>query len=276
MSACPEDHVSAQFASAKRVAGEGRCVLRALTIRGAASALLLAALCIAPVAIAQGQSGAAAPAPAQTSPAAKSQANNSTQSKPATQASATPQNAATSQTEPQMVDQSAPAADSLGEIARRARAQKTKPASGAPKVYTDDKLSQLSGHGVSVVGDGSAGGTGSSSEENSFTSSGENSGAHGAGASGKDDEQYWRGRARAIRDQMAQCDQEISKLQDEIAKLGAVSVDPQSGAMQGIIYVNDRNAKIKQIEDHKAELQTQMESLEDEGRKAGADSGWFR
>jgi hypothetical protein len=174
-----------------------------------------------------------------------------------------------------MQDQSAPAAESLGEAARRARAQKTKSAVGAPKVYTDDKLSQLSGHGVSVVGDGNSGG-GSSSGESSFTSSGENSSGNGAASGGKNDEQYWRGRARAIHDQMAQCDQEISKLQDEIAKYGAVSVDPQSGAMQSIIYVNDRNAKIKQIEERKAGLQGQLEALEDEGRKAGADSGWFR
>jgi hypothetical protein len=46
--------------------------------------------------------------------------------------------------------------------------------------------------------------------------------------------------------------------------------------MQSIIYVNDRNAKIKQIEERKAGLQGQLEALEDEGRKAGADSGWFR
>jgi hypothetical protein len=178
-----------------------------------------------------------------------------------------------------MQDQSAPAAESLGEAARRARAQKTKSAAGAPKVYTDDRLSQLSGHGVSVVGEGNSGG-GASSGESSFTNSGENSGANSGGSGpasgGKSDEQYWRGRARAIHDQMAQCDQEISKLQDEIAKFGAVSVDPQSGAMQSIIYVNDRNAKIKQIEERKAGLQGQLEALEDEGRKAGADSGWFR
>jgi hypothetical protein len=134
-----------------------------------------------------------------------------------------------------------------------------------------------------VVGDGNSGG-GSSSGESSFTNSGENSdanagansGGNGGASGGKTDEQYWRGRARAIHDQMAQCDQEISKLQDEIAKYGAVSVDPQSGAMQSIIYVNDRNAKIKQIEERKAGLQGQLEALEDEGRKAGADSGWFR
>jgi hypothetical protein len=178
-----------------------------------------------------------------------------------------------------MQDQSAPAAESLGEAARRARAQKMKSAAGAPKVYTDDKLSQLSSHGVSVVGDGNSSG-GSSSGESPLVSSGANAGANPGGESdasgGKNDEQYWRGRARAIHDQMAQCDQEISKLQDEIAKYGAVSVDPQSGAMQSIIYVNDRNAKIKQIEERKAGLQGQLDALEDEGRKAGADSGWFR
>jgi hypothetical protein len=253
--------------------------------------LLLAALWVAPAAMGQGQSGAAAAPPAgagtassagssPSSPAAGAHAQGSSAAKPAAASNTAAPKASdgASTAEPQMVDQSAPAAESLGEIARRARAQKAKPAANGPKVYTDDKLSQLSGHGVSVVGDGNAGGNGSSGDENSFSNASGNSDASGAGASagGGSGEQYWRGRARAIRDQMAQCDQEISKLQDEIAKFGAVSVDPQSGAMQSIIYVNDRNAKIKQIEDHKAELQTQMESLEDEGRKAGADSGWFR
>ncbi len=183
-----------------------------------------------------------------------------------------------------MVDQSAPAGDSLAEAARQARARKAKAAAGAganaPKVYTEDKLSQLSGHGVSVVGDGNAGGSGSSGNESSYSNAGANSGgnsdANGAGGGGANGEQYWRGRAKTIRDQMARCDQEISNLQDEIAKYGAVSVDPQSGAMQSIIYVNDRNAKIRQIEEQKAGLQAQLDALEDEGRKAGADAGWFR
>jgi hypothetical protein len=183
-----------------------------------------------------------------------------------------------------MVDQSAPAGDSLAEAARQARARKAKAAAGAganaPKVYTEDKLSQLSGHGVSVVGDGNAGGSGSAGDESSYSNGGANSGgnsdANGASGGGGSGEQYWRGRAKAIHDQMARCDQEISNLRDEIAKYGAVSVDPQSGAMQSIIYVNDRNAKIRQIEEQKAGLQAQLDALEDEGRKAGADSGWFR
>ncbi|MGA8023465.1 MAG: hypothetical protein WB990_10885, partial [Candidatus Acidiferrales bacterium] len=168
------------------------------------------------------------------------------------------------------------------EAARQARARKAKAGAtgaNAPKVYTEDKLSQLSGRGVSVVGDGNAGGSGaSSSEESSYSDAGAGagSGVSAAAGAGSNGEEYWRGKAKAIRDQMAQCDQEISKLQDEIAKYGAVSVDPQSGAMQSIIYVNDRNAKIKQIQDRKDSLQGQLDALEDEGRKAGADSGWFR
>jgi ubiquinone biosynthesis protein UbiJ len=75
---------------------------------------------------------------------------------------------------------------------------------------------------------------------------------------------------------MVQIDAHISKIQEEIQKYGAVSIDPATGARQSIIYIEDRNAEIKQLEDHKAKLQSQLESLEEEGRKAGADSGWFR
>jgi hypothetical protein len=75
---------------------------------------------------------------------------------------------------------------------------------------------------------------------------------------------------------MAVCDQKISEIQDEIAKHGAVSVDPTSGAQAGVIFVEDRNAQIKQVEHQKDELQGQLDALAEEGRKAGADSGWFR
>lgn len=275
-----------------------------VSVKFAWAGLLVSALCLASGAFAQGQSGAAAPGDAaghsQNSSAAKTPAGGSSNSGSGAASSATTssssnssaaatssngsaasgQIAASSSSEPEMVDQSAPAGDSLAEAARQARARKAKAGvagANAPKVYTEDKLSQLSGHGVSVVGDGNAGGSGSSSgEESSYSGAGADSGASAAAGAGSNGEEYWRGRARAIRDQMAQCDQEISKLQDEIAKYGAVSVDPQSGAMQSIIYVNDRNAKIKQIQDRRDGLQGQLDALEDEGRKAGADAGWFR
>jgi hypothetical protein len=226
-------------------------------------------------------------APAQSSVAAKPAAGAATQS-----AGGTAQNASSSQTaaqsaaqsssqgaaqtgaqsEPQMQDQSAPAAESLGEAARRARAQKAKAAATA-KVYSDDSVSNLSGHGVSVVGDGQAGGGSSSDAGSSGGGAGASSGASSGAGGG---EQYWRGRANAIRAQMAQCDQKISEIQDEIAKHGAVTVDPMSGAQAGVIFVEDRNAQIKQVEHQKEGLQNQLDELAEEGRKAGADSGWFR
>jgi hypothetical protein len=243
-------------------------------------ALSAGAFAFAPVAFGQGQAGAATQG--QAAPVTNSSGNVSASGSLAKQqAGAAGQTAAPSasdaaaqktadgsvQNEPKMEDQSAPAAESLGEAARRARAQKTQAAK--PKVYTDDSVTTLSGHGVSVVGDGNAGGGGASSGGNAY------GGGGAQGASGSQ-ESYWRGRANEIRKQMAACDQRISEIQDEIAKHGAVSVDPMSGVQAGVIYVEDRNAQIKQVEHQKDELQGQLDALAEEGRKAGADSGWFR
>jgi hypothetical protein len=246
---------------------------------GVAGGLLLMALSaapFAPVACGQGQAGAAALG--QNSPAANSAAKTqaSAAAQPAAAASASPHAAqkssdAATQNEPKMEDQSAPPAESLGEAARRARTQKV--AAAKPKVFTDDSVTTLSGHGLSVVGDGSGGGGGTSYSGNAESGAGSGGGgAQGAGSQ----ESYWRGRANDIRKQMAACDQKINEIQDEIAKHGAVTVDPMSGAQAGVIFVEDRNAQIKQVEKQKEELQNQLDALAEEGRKAGADSGWFR
>jgi hypothetical protein len=246
--------------------------------------LLVLGLCaaFAPAAFGQSAAGAAtaasgagaAPVQTQSAAAAKPgtatvQNTSQTSAQTAAQAPAQASAQTAAQAEPKMEDQSAPAAESLGEAARRARAQKAKTA--GTKVYSDDAVSNLSGHGVSVVGDGQAGGGASSY-------SGGGGAANGGGAQGAagSQESYWRGRANAIRAQMAQCDQKISEIQDEIAKHGAVSVDPMSGAQAGVIFVEDRNAQIKQVEHQKEGLQSQLDELAEEGRKAGADSGWFR
>jgi hypothetical protein len=251
--------------------------------------LVVAGLCAAafvPAARAQSAAGAAtagsgpgaAPAQAQSSPATKAAAGPATQAAGATAPNSSQAGAQSSlqtgaQAEPQMQDQSAPAAESLGEAARRARAQKAKTATA--KVYSDDSVSNLSGHGVSVVGDGLVGG-GSSDSGSAGGGAAASSGASGGSGAAGGGEQYWRGRANAIRAQMAQCDQKISEIQDEITKHGAVTVDPMSGAQAGVIFVEDRNAQIKQVEHQKEGLQNQLDELAEEGRKAGADSGWFR
>jgi hypothetical protein len=189
--------------------------------------------------------------------------------------------------QPQMVDQSAPASDSLAEAARKAKAAKAKNANGdaaqsgttaSPKVYSNENLGSLSSHGVSYVGGSGSSSSGSSSDNaNNSGGAGSQAGSGaGAAAGGKNDESYWRGRAQEIRNQMADIDRQIERVQDDIAKNGAVSVDPSSGARQGVIMVEDRNAEIKHLQDKKADLQNSLDQLAEEGRKAGADSGWFR
>ena len=235
---------------------------------------LLASLSAAPAVLAQSQSQTSAQDSSQAAASAKTQGHSDASASSSTSTQPKTQNA--SGNEPQMESQEAPPAESLGEAARKARAQKS--AAPAAKVYTEDKVASLSGHGVSVVGDGNQSGD-SSDAENAENSEREPNGTGPAKAnppSGNSDEKMWREKARAIHDQMAQIDERIGKIQEEIQKYGAVSFDPTTGLRQNVIYVEDRNAQIKQLEEQKAKLQSQLDSLEEEGRKAGADSGWFR
>jgi len=236
--------------------------------------VLLAALIAAPGAAAQAQSQTSSQASSQSTAPAKTQGQTDAPANSPAPTEAKTQKA--SSNEFQMESQEAPPAESLGAAARRARSQKA--AAPAAKVYTEDKVAGLSGHGVSVVGDGNQS-RDSSAAENAEISEREPSagGAPKASSqSGNSEEKMWREKAQAIHDQMVQIDAHISKIQEEIQKYGAVSIDPATGARQSIIYIEDRNAEIKQLEDQKAKLQSQLESLEEEGRKAGADSGWFR
>ncbi len=264
MSDARDNFVSPKSPSAEKLNSGRRRVPRIGAVHGTALGLLAAVLYLAPAARSQSQS--ASSSTQATQPAAQTPAQAAAQAPG--QPTAGAQTNASFQAQPQMQDQSAPAPQSLGEAARQARAQKTKSETG--KVYTEDKLSGLSGHGVSSVGSGSQGGGGSFGG-NPYT----NSGSTGSGSLATN-EAYWRGRANAIRSQMAQLDAQIAGIQQEIKKKGAVTVDPMSGAAAGVIYVEDRNMQIKQIEGQKEKLHEQLESLAEEGRKAGADSGWFR
>lgn len=230
--------------------------------------ILMVGLCLAPVAFGQAQTSASAAASAQNAGQAQT-SGQAAQASAKDKAQTPAQTSARASAEPQLQDQSAPQDQSLGAIARQAKAQKAK--SEPTKVYTEDKLAGLSGHGVSSVGSGNAGGGGSYGG-NSYN----NAAAGGGGQSLGSNESYWRGRANAIRGQMAQLDVQIAGIREEIKKKGAVTVDPMSGASAGVIYIEDRNRQIKQIEEQKDKLQQSLEDLAEEGRKAGADSGWFR
>lgn len=155
--------------------------------------------------------------------------------------------------------------NSLGDAARKAKTGKGK--SKARKVYTDEDLPRAD-HSISVVGQA---GEASPQAENSEAKS-----ASSEAAADAKKEEYWRGKARKIRDQMEAMDQEIVKLKEDIKKNGASGFDASSGLQQNVIYVDDKNARLKELEKKRENLDAQMDQLMEEGRKAGASPSWFR
>jgi len=182
------------------------------------------------------QSSSSQPAPAQTQP--QSQAQPATPDQP-------PQNQ-----------------DSLAEAARKAKAKKQAAAKG--KVFTEDDLSGMKGTGVSVVGEAPSTGARPAKPNDP------------GGADKPNGEEYWRGRARPILDAIAQTEQQIAQKKDEIKKLGSGGFDVTTGMKANIAYINDRNGQLKNLEKRKADLEKKLDDLQDEGRKAGADSAWLR
>jgi chromosome segregation ATPase len=153
-------------------------------------------------------------------------------------------------------------------MARKAKAKKNKPS----KVYTEEDLAQMRSGSVSVVGQD--GGEGNGSPETSNYAG--DSKTQDKGNGGKNGEAYWRGKARKLQEQIAAVDQEIEKMKQEIKTSGGSGFDAASSLQQNVIYINDRNGRLKRLEDKKAKLMEQMAQLQEEGRKAGADPGWFR
>jgi hypothetical protein len=202
-------------------------------------------------------------AQSQTPPQSQTQPSSSQPpAQPSGQSSAQPASQGSSQSTLQTVSGDKP--QSLADAAR-ANSQKDKPK--AKRVYTGDDMASIPGN-ISVVGDHSS----SSSADRDSNESANT----GSSSQGNSSEAYWRGRARAIKDQIAATDQQIASVKAEIAKSGAASFDTQSGLSQGVIIVHDHNAEVKELEDRKQSLEHQLDELGDEIRKAGGDSGWAR
>jgi len=159
---------------------------------------------------------------------------------------------------------------SLGDAARKARAEKNK--SAPAKVYTQDDLSRLPSSGVSVVGQKNS--TSSTSQESAASDA--ESKTDASTKSGDNEEAYWRGEARKLQDQMAAVDREIAKVKDDIKKYGNGGFDTSTGLAQGVIYVQDRNSELQDLQKKKEGLEKQMDALQEAGRKAGAAPSWFR
>jgi hypothetical protein len=165
------------------------------------------------------------------------------------------------QAQPATLDPPPAKQDSLAEAARKAKATKPAPAKG--KVYTEDDLKSMKGPGVSVVGDPPRKGKRALPTDPDDDN-------------GQNPEAYWRGRAQQFLDAIAQVDEQIAQKKEEIKKFGSGGFDVTTGMKNNIAYINDRNAQLKQLEAHKADLEKQFEELQDEGRKAGVPSSWFR
>lgn len=167
-----------------------------------------------------------------------------------------------SQAQPATLDPPPKEEDSLAEAARKAKAKK--PAAAKAKLYTEDDLSGLKGPGVSVVGEAPKKGARRARPTDPDGESEPNS------------EQYWRARSRQILDAIAQTDERIAQKKDEIKKFGSGGFDVTTGMKDNIAYIHDRNAQLKELEKRKADLQKQLDELQDEGRQAGAPASWFR
>ena len=165
-----------------------------------------------------------------------------------------------------------PAQDAVAEAARKAKAEK---GAKAKKVFTDEDLPSLKDGGLSVVGDQPPADAPADGEKAPAKPA---SPAVAGKEAAKDpkSEAYWRERAGKIHSQMNDVDQQIATLQDEMKKGGNLAVDPKSGLNQNVIYFEDRSAKLKALEKKKAELQAQMDALEEEARRADVPIGWLR
>jgi hypothetical protein len=183
-----------------------------------------------------------------------------------------PQPPANSQNQNQAQDP--PQDDSVTAAAKKAKAKKDKPAT--KKIYSEDDIARLPGPGVSVIGQQPA----APSEKEKVKSGGGKADADTGEKEEVKDEAYWRKRARKILDQMDALDDQIQRARDDAKKTKptqAPSSDGNNGDQQNAeTQVDDRKSRLQDLEKQKAELQKQLDSLQEEGRRAGAPAFWFR
>ena len=156
--------------------------------------------------------------------------------------------------------------DSVAEAARKAKAKRAK------KVYGEEDLAGLKG-GVSVVGDPNA-------QKPAKPSNGETIAADVPEESGSADmkanEQAWRGRAGQIHAQMDTTDEQIKALKEDIKKTGSSGFNAQKGLKDNVVYLDDKTARLQQLENRKKQLETILDDLQEQARKAGVPNEWVR
>jgi hypothetical protein len=144
---------------------------------------------------------------------------------------------------------------------------KDAPSSPAPKkVYTNDDLVSAPRGGLSVVGNGKADGK---------------AGKSTAANNEPKNEQYWRGQAQRIRAQIAEVDRQIAQLKAANQTNGSGSsgsnppAPPPLSAYSNSAHVH-AGSQLQKLQDRKAQLQAEMDELEEQARKANVPPGWLR
>jgi hypothetical protein len=187
---------------------------------------------------------------------------------------------------PQDTSTTSSGSQSLGDAARRARAQKKD--SGKPaKVFTNEDMGGLKGT-ISVIGNEPAPASATSSTaQNSDTAQKADDKKAANGADAKDakdakkdaakDEGYWRGKFAAARKVLADDTKELDILQREFnLKQEQFYQDPNS-AMHEQYSRSDLNKTQNEIDAKKQDIEKDKQALsdlEDELRKSGGDAGW--
>ena len=142
-------------------------------------------------------------------------------------------------------------------------------APAAPKrVYTNDDLRGMGGGGVSVVGNSRTPAKSGLSNSNE-----------------PKNEQSWRSRAQKLRNDMAQVDREIAELEAANQKSGngtngsngSNPPPPPTSAYYGGSRVNSQyQNQLRRLNNRKAQIQEQMDQLQEEARRANVPAGWLR
>lgn len=170
--------------------------------------------------------------------------------------------------------------DSLGDAARKARAQKKEPAKPA-KVFTNEDLGSLKGT-ISVIGNQPSTAQPEKVDDKKSGNPPDAKATNGADAKDikKDepkDESYWRGKFAAARKTLAADSKEVDILQRELnLKQEQYSQDP-NWAMHEQYSRSDINKTQDEIDAKKQDVEKDKQALsdlEDDLRKAGGEPGW--
>jgi len=155
--------------------------------------------------------------------------------------------------------------DSVPEAARKAKLKKAK------KVYSEEDLAGLKG-GVSVVGDPNVQSSAKSANSETVAAGVPEQGT----IDGKSAEQTWRGQAAQIHSQMDATDEQVKALKEDIKKNGSSGFNAQKGLRDNVVYLDDKTARVQQLEGKKKKLEQALDDLQEQGRKAGIPPEWVR